>query len=66
MMVDSGKLQDPFGEYDGHFNEGAKEGFGSFQFQTRIRYEGYYKAAVKNGRGSIINADATIGQILLH
>ena len=66
MMVDSGKLQDPFGEYDGHFNEGVKEGFGSFQFQTRIRYGGYYKAAVKNGRGSIINADGTIGQILLH
>ena len=59
-MDDPGKLQDPFGEYEGQFREGVKEGFGIFHFKSRIRYEGYYKENVKNGRGSIINADGTI------
>jgi hypothetical protein len=37
-----------------------KEGYGIYNFKTKIRYEGYYKNDLKSGRGSIVNSDNTI------
>ena len=43
LLIDKGRLNEPFGIYEGNFNNGEKHGKGKYTFSSQLIYEGEYK-----------------------
>ena len=43
LLIDKGRLNEPFGVYEGQFNNGEKHGKGKYTFTSKLIYEGNYK-----------------------
>lgn len=50
-----GILSEPFGQYKGEFKNGVKDGLGTYNFKTKLKYVGYYENGIKKGHGTIYN-----------
>ena len=59
-FVGEGILIEPFGQYNGSFENGLKHGSGTYKFQNGQKYVGEYREGKREGKGVIYNSDGSI------